>query len=581
MAALLALVLCFAIGTWALDRAALDLPAVIAYRPVLLVVNAMPGLLLAATFLVVTRRLYASMLLAFGLQALLFRASAIKLDLLAAPVTIHDLAMVRHAEGLANIAWHYVDSSLVLWLALAVLVWLWLLLREKPVIKRFGMGSVVLAAVVAVSGTWMISGKPLPLYDKTTLRFEAFSPVRSVLHAGLIGSLVSANSQMIGNWRLPVRSKWTGIPAPVVHHPATPRDDLPDLIMVQAESLFDPNLLKQAGQIGDVLPRLRELLKRGTGGPLEVPTFGGGTIRTEFEALTGIPLSALPNVSYPYLELDNGDLRSVASELDRHGYRTIAVHPNNAATWGRERVFKRMGFQQFVTLEDFPKSAARDGYYISDHALVDEVTGLLKESTDPHFIFAISIEGHGPFDSNPVARPEERDSIKVPASLSTEGRRELQNYLYHAAHADRELGRLLDILKQRKRRSILVVYGDHLPGFRRVYDELGFADDRDPVKQPTFWLMIDSAAPSVARSDLTIASWMLPSVLLHQSGLDDDDYFPLVGKLGARLVSDDSDSLPGFSSEELRKALDEAAFARISGQFEEKAEQADGVSSGK
>jgi hypothetical protein len=70
---------------------------------------------------------------------------------------------------------------------------------------------------------------------------------------------------------------------------------------VQSESLFDPGRL--AGMHYEAMPRLRDAMARAWSGNLYVPTFAGGTIRTEFEVLTGLPLAAFPGVRYPYLQL--------------------------------------------------------------------------------------------------------------------------------------------------------------------------------------------------------------------------------------------------------------------------------------
>lgn len=99
-AVLAALSACFAIGIWVLDRASLDLPAHIGYAPLLLGLNAVPGLLLAAALYALTRKLLCSMLLAFALQAALLFANGVKLDLLAAPIMIHDFAILQHSKGM-------------------------------------------------------------------------------------------------------------------------------------------------------------------------------------------------------------------------------------------------------------------------------------------------------------------------------------------------------------------------------------------------------------------------------------------------------------------------------------------------
>lgn len=450
---------------------------------------------------------------------------------------------------------------------MGALLWLALFVIERPSLAPRGVarGSLLVAAVACIG--WISSGRPLPLHDDERLRFDPFVPARSVLNAGLTTSLVSAHGRSRTAWRSVDETKLALLSEHLPPRTVKPLDHPPDIIVIQAESLFDSLRLAQASEIADVLPHLRSQLQQGRGGELQIPSFGGGTIRTEFEVLSGIPLQALPDVSYPYLQLDNGDMYGIVAHLKRHGYGATAIHPNDAKTWQRQRVFQRMGFDRYIALEDFPEETALDGYFVSDQSLMDQVLLQLADNADPQFIFAISIEAHGPYEDNPVADPARRDAIQVPASMSAAASQELKNFLYHASNTDRQLGRLLDALRERQRRSIVVAYGDHLPGFHRVYDELAFSDGRSPNQQPTPFIIADSEQPAVFDGGVHVASWMLPGLLLQQAGLDDDHYFSLIQALGARLISGSDEILASFGADELRQLLDDVAIARISGRL--------------
>ena len=84
----------------------------------------------------------------------------------------------------------------------------------------------------------------------------------------------------------------------------------PDIVVVQSESFFDPSVVR--GLDGeDFAPNLHRLAKEGSSGGLHVPTYGGGTIRTEFEVLTGLSLRYFPTLQFPYLQM--------------HGVRSLEV----------------------------------------------------------------------------------------------------------------------------------------------------------------------------------------------------------------------------------------------------------------
>src|SRR5690606_17873609 len=64
---------------------------------------------------------------------------------------------------------------------------------------------------------------------------------------------------------------------------AAPGAEKPDIIVIQSESLFDPATL--CGVPKETV--LEAFAEHGEGGELEVPVYGGRTLQTEFEMLTG------------------------------------------------------------------------------------------------------------------------------------------------------------------------------------------------------------------------------------------------------------------------------------------------------
>jgi hypothetical protein len=319
----------------------------------------------------------------------------------------------------------------------------------------------------------------------------------------------------------------------VLQQPAA-TGELPDIVVVQSESFFDPTIMK-GYENSDFTPNLRRLAQHGTSGELHVPTFGGGTIRTEFEMLTGLSLRYFDNLQFPYLQLSHATVPSLVRALNRHGYDTVALHGNDPAFWNRTAAFKALGFDRFVSQASFPADAPLDGKYMADSAMTDEILRQLKDSGPPQFIFAISIEAHGPYDIEP-AHTAERDAIAVPQGIEGRDKLELQTYLYHIGHADAELGRLVKELATRRRPSLVLFYGDHLPALSNSYQIAGFVDGKDMLSQAGTWLLIEPQHP-IKPVHLDTASWLLPGVLLEQVGIHDDAYFALTQLVGPELAA--------------------------------------------
>jgi hypothetical protein len=130
-----------------------------------------------------------------------------------------------------------------------------------------------------------------------------------------------------------------------------------------------------------------------------------------------------------------------------------------------------------------------------------------------------------------------RDAIPVPANVTDpQAKKELQNYIYHMQHADRQLGRLVDALAQRKRRTLVLFFGDHLPALVPAFQQAGFRNGQGFLTQSVPYLLIDTAHMDHAvRRDA--AAWELPGMLLAQAGIPEDDYFRLTQLVGPELAA--------------------------------------------
>ena len=72
--------------------------------------------------------------------------------------------------------------------------------------------------------------------------------------------------------------------------PKTKEGDRPNIIFLQLESFFDPELVNYLEISEDPIPIFRKLMKEYTSGYYKVPSVGAGTANTEFESITGMSL---------------------------------------------------------------------------------------------------------------------------------------------------------------------------------------------------------------------------------------------------------------------------------------------------
>jgi phosphoglycerol transferase MdoB-like AlkP superfamily enzyme len=144
---------------------------------------------------------------------------------------------------------------------------------------------------------------------------------------------------------------------------------------------------------------------------------------------------------------------TIASALKTRGYRTLCLHPYPASFFSRDRVFPELGFDEFLDLKSF-ENAERQGPYVADSEVTRRILAALTTPGRPLFVFAITMENHGPYH--------------------LEGRDELEIYLRHLRNADRMIGEICGALKD----GVFCIYGDHVPGLPQVYAARGYDDSR-------------------------------------------------------------------------------------------------------
>ncbi len=246
----------------------------------------------------------------------------------------------------------------------------------------------------------------------------------------------------------------------------------PNIIFIQLESFFDVDYVKGLKYKKDPLPVFHALHENYTSGMLTVPTVGAGTVNTEFEVLTGIRQHDFGVCEYPYKTI----LKSVASEsichdLAKLGYKSHSVHNNDATFYGRNIVFSSLGFDTFTPMEYMNGITENDNGWANDDILVDEIIKTLNSTKGADFTFGITVQSHGKYD---VAMDKE---YPLEVSGAPEGMEaQYTYYVNQIAEVDQMIGNLIDKLSERDEKTLLVLYGDHLPSLDISTDELENGD---------------------------------------------------------------------------------------------------------
>jgi Sulfatase len=249
---------------------------------------------------------------------------------------------------------------------------------------------------------------------------------------------------------------------------------LPNLVVVQSESFFDARRL-YSGIRAEVLREFDSIKASSVcQGQVEVSAWGANTVRTEFSFLSGLEAEALGVHRFnPYRKLARQGIPTLAGFLKRLGYRTVCVHPYLASFYARDKVFPLLEFDEFIDIRSF-NDAEKTGPYIGDVAVAEKVCTLLEaSSTQPIFVFVITMENHGPLHLEKVL---EGDVERLYSSPPPDSCDDLTIYLRHLSNADRMAGMLRERMEALPGSSWLCWYGDHVPIMPKVYGAMSTPD---------------------------------------------------------------------------------------------------------
>ncbi|RHW27898.1 LTA synthase family protein [Nocardioides immobilis] len=240
-------------------------------------------------------------------------------------------------------------------------------------------------------------------------------------------------------------------------------DDV-NVVLVLSESFTDPTQLDGFDLERDPIPQTRAVMRETTSGTMLAQLFGGGTANMEFETLTGESIALFrPQMVSPYQMLvsDHAKYPSAVGWFKSQGHKAIAIHPYMVGLYKREQVYETFGFEEFIHDTSMQSTEKIDrNPYIDDHAAFDEVLHQIDENDDPLMINLVTMQNHIPVDGN------YEDPLEV-SGIGGDQADRIGQYARGLEHSDAALTEFLADLEASDEKSIVLFFGDHLPG---IYD---------------------------------------------------------------------------------------------------------------
>ncbi|GAN59815.1 sulfatase [Acetobacter cibinongensis] len=217
------------------------------------------------------------------------------------------------------------------------------------------------------------------------------------------------------------------------------------IIVVQCESFTDPKTLNLPSTMGVAsMPNLAHARSVACQyGSLEISNFGAYTIRTEYGVLFGRSEEQLRFQKFdPYMTAEHDAALSLPYKLGQAGYHSVFLHPYTLDFANRRNLMTKIGFTTVLGSEAFPHTPTPDMPYVPDETLATKLLTLSRNSEKPLFLYAVTIENHGPWQ---------------------EQNKPLETYLKHLENSDHMIGQLIRGLTAENRSALLVFFGDHRP----------------------------------------------------------------------------------------------------------------------
>jgi phosphoglycerol transferase MdoB-like AlkP superfamily enzyme len=295
-----------------------------------------------------------------------------------------------------------------------------------------------------------------------------------------------------------------------------PKD--PNIIVLLSESFWDPMLMKNVTFSEDPIPKFRSLMRDYTSGWMLSPQFGGNTANVEFEVLSGNSMRFLPEDSLAYIEFMNHGVDSLASILSRQGYTATALNPFFNWFFNSRNAYKNLGFSRFIALEHFDPEF--HGPNLEDSQVMRRIEEATASTPGPDFIFANTMENHGPYKDKFSFNP-----IKVTGPITSESKNMLENYATGAHAFDKAFGDLVDYYGKSSEPTIILCFGDHLPKLGNDYgafiDSKYLSGKDDPELLSKIYstpFVVWSNYDTGPRESLRLSPCYLGAYLLHRAG---------------------------------------------------------------
>lgn len=239
-----------------------------------------------------------------------------------------------------------------------------------------------------------------------------------------------------------------------------------NILLIMNESFADLEYINEIMTDMELLPYIKNINKNVIKGYLHVPVFGAGTANTEYEVLTGNSISFLAAGTVAYQVNVFANEYGLSSTLKSQNYNSYALHPYIAENWNRELVYQYMGFDDFLSIDDW-KEIEYLRWCVSDKAAYNKLIEIYQKTNEKFFAFLVTMQNHGGYAT-------EWDNFQNTIQLHYKNDYpQTERYLSLLQESDRAFGELIEFFSNVQEPTIIIMFGDHQAQIEdKFYEEL-------------------------------------------------------------------------------------------------------------
>lgn len=403
-----------------------------------------------------------------------------------------------------------------------------LLSKKMQIVRLFSL-VITIGLLVYVSNFNSPNNLLRKAYDRTAL-WIPYSQKMNYYNTGFMGGFlynlkVEAMDEP-GNYSKKTIEEITDKYSKLAEETAVTEEEQPNIIFVMSESFSNPQHLNGVTANKDPLKDYYDIANSTYSGQMLSQNYGGGTANIEFEALTSFSMELFnPQLTTPYTMLvpKMDEIPSIVSLLNGQDYQTTAIHPYNTSMYKRKDVYNIMGFDQFLSESTMNYTdKIENNPYISDESAYKEVLDLLNDEENPQFVHLVTMQTHMPYSDKYTSSDY--------SSQSKGNKTAIDSYMQDVAYSSEALKQFTESLKDVKRRTLVVFWGDHLPS---IYSDEIKADNEEGAMHLTEFLMYDNQNKLSEKNthDAISSPFYFAPTLFNQSGMQLTGFYQLLTDL--------------------------------------------------